>query len=102
VRFLGGAAPAAHVRAALAAGGVVHRILEALTRGDPEAAAVVASNLDLVALGTVADVVPLRGENRILTWHGLARMRETPRPAWPALAEACPASAGVPLSATAL
>lgn len=31
--------------------------------------------LDLVALGTVADVVPLDANNRILTWQGLCRIR---------------------------
>ncbi|MBM3271388.1 MAG: single-stranded-DNA-specific exonuclease RecJ [Candidatus Sericytochromatia bacterium] len=31
--------------------------------------------LDLVALGTVADVVPLTGVNRALVWAGLSRMR---------------------------
>ncbi|HEA5476791.1 TPA: single-stranded-DNA-specific exonuclease RecJ [Salmonella enterica subsp. enterica] len=31
--------------------------------------------LDLVALGTVADVVPLDANNRILTWRGLSRIR---------------------------
>ena len=31
--------------------------------------------LDLVALGTVADVVPLDANNRILTWQGLNRIR---------------------------
>ena len=36
-------------------------------------------SLDLAALGTVADVVPLWGENRILTYHGLLVMNEKPR-----------------------
>lgn len=31
--------------------------------------------LDLVVLGTVADVVPLDANNRILTWQGLSRIR---------------------------
>ncbi|MBZ4306718.1 DHH family phosphoesterase, partial [Mycobacterium tuberculosis] len=31
--------------------------------------------LDLVALGTVADVVPLDANNRSLTWQGLSRIR---------------------------
>ncbi len=34
-----------------------------------------AQYLDLVALGTVADVVPLDANNRILTWQGLSRIR---------------------------
>ncbi|EIQ5886437.1 single-stranded-DNA-specific exonuclease RecJ [Salmonella enterica] len=34
-----------------------------------------AALLDLVALGTVADVVPLDANNRILTWQGLSRIR---------------------------
>ena len=36
--------------------------------------------LDLVALGTIADLVPLTGENRILVSHGLERLNTTQRP----------------------
>jgi single-stranded-DNA-specific exonuclease len=36
--------------------------------------------LDFVALGTIADLVPLQGENRILVSAGLKRLAETPRP----------------------
>ncbi|MDX2187877.1 MAG: single-stranded-DNA-specific exonuclease RecJ [Opitutaceae bacterium] len=36
--------------------------------------------LDLVALGTVADLVPLRGENRILARQGLRTLQTTVRP----------------------
>lgn len=35
--------------------------------------------LDLVALGTVADMVPLRGDNRILVKEGIHEIRERPR-----------------------
>lgn len=34
--------------------------------------------LGLVALGTIADVVPLVGENRVLTHYGLGRIRSSP------------------------
>ncbi len=35
--------------------------------------------LDIVALGTVGDVAPLTGENRVLVKHGLAALRQTKR-----------------------
>ncbi|MCB9565261.1 MAG: DHH family phosphoesterase, partial [Kofleriaceae bacterium] len=41
--------------------------------------------LDLVALGTVADLVPLRGENRILARFGIERLASGPRPGVAAL-----------------
>lgn len=44
-------------------------------------------HLDLVALGTVADLVPLTGENRILARHGLGIIRESKRPGLRALME---------------
>jgi single-stranded-DNA-specific exonuclease len=42
-----------------------------VTRSEPN----LADLLDLVALGTVADVVPLDANNRILVWQGLSRIR---------------------------
>jgi single-stranded-DNA-specific exonuclease len=43
--------------------------------------------LDFVALGTVADVVPLRDENRVLVAHGLRALEHTERPGLRALKE---------------
>jgi single-stranded-DNA-specific exonuclease len=51
----------------------------------PEGAEV---DLDLVALATVADVVPLVGENRALVRKGLAEIRRAQRPGIKALLEA--------------
>lgn len=43
--------------------------------------------LDLVALGTVADLVPLTGENRIFSWFGLRHMQARKRVGLRALSE---------------
>lgn len=43
------------------------------------------SFLDFVALGTIADVVPLEQNNRILASHGLSKMSESRRPGIAAL-----------------
>lgn len=44
-------------------------------------------SLDLAAMGTVADVVPLVDENRIIVYHGLQIMNIAPRPAVKAMVE---------------
>lgn len=49
---------------------------------------------DLVAVGTIADVVPLIEENRVLTAIGLGRLRSTPRPGLAALLEVAGGRAG--------
>ncbi len=53
--------------------------------GDPTPEPVVEVDLDLVALATVADLVPLVGENRALVRRGLAEMRLAQRPGLRAL-----------------
>ncbi len=55
--------------------GLAYKIAQALAACLPEAQVSVENWLDLVALGTVADVVPLRGENRELVRRGLHLMR---------------------------
>jgi len=41
--------------------------------------------LDLVALGTIADVVPLTGQNRIYVYYGLQKLEQSRRPGITAL-----------------
>jgi single-stranded-DNA-specific exonuclease len=64
----------------LCATGVAHKLAAALA--GPERAA---ADLDLVALATVADLVPLRGENRAMVRRGLAAARLGRRPGLRAL-----------------
>lgn len=56
--------------------------------------------LDLACLGTVADVVPLTGTNRLLVRHGLEELANTSRPGLKALCEK--ASVQAPISTTAV
>lgn len=53
--------------------------------------------LDLAALATVADIVPLQGENRIIVREGLSRIASTARPGLKALIRSV--GLGLPLSA---
>lgn len=62
--------------AELAGVGVAFKLACALA-GDGQQRAVLEQYADLVALGTVADVMPLVGENRIIVAAGLRRMAET-------------------------
>jgi single-stranded-DNA-specific exonuclease len=64
---------------ALCGTAVAHKLAEAL------GAATVEEDLELVALATVADLVPLTGENRRLVREGLAAMAGTGRPGLAAL-----------------
>jgi single-stranded-DNA-specific exonuclease len=69
---------------------LVHALVKRMREGGIEAAAVmdVRAQLDLVALGTIADLVPLVGENRMLVAAGLERLNATTRPGLIALKKA--------------
>jgi single-stranded-DNA-specific exonuclease len=68
----------------LAGVGVTFKLVEAILRGrgGRERAH---EFLDVVALGTIADVVPLVGENRVLARAGLQRLHHSSRPGLRAL-----------------
>jgi single-stranded-DNA-specific exonuclease len=63
---------------------------------------VVESFLKLVAIGTVADVVPLMGENRIIVKHGLKGLGEVRNPGLRALLDVAGFSGGRVPSATSV
>ena len=60
---------------------LVHGIVKILRdQGNEEALQIQLKDyLDLVAMGTIADLVPLRDENRILVRHGLSKLRQSNR-----------------------
>src|SRR5436309_1392672 len=62
--------------------GVVYKLGQALLGTESEA---LARHLDLVAVATVADVVPLVGENRSLAIAGLRTLARTQKPGLQAL-----------------
>lgn len=74
----------------LCAAGIAYKIAAALLeRRTPSQPGILADNfLDLVALGTVADLAPLRGENRAMVYTGLKQLNANPRPGVAALLRA--------------
>lgn len=77
---------------------LAHALLKQLREaGEPAAMKYdLRQHLDLAALGTIADLVPLKGENRILASAGLERLTQTQRPGLVALklAAKCPPAIG--------
>ena len=70
--------PGSYPYLGLSGAGVAYKLLQGLCERragavDPE------ELLDLVAIGTIADLAPLDGENRYLVAQGLDRMRRRPR-----------------------
>lgn len=64
-----------------------HALFKQARVGEGSAKEFLRARMDLVALGTIADVVPLLGENRVLVRHGLAALMATTRPGLKALME---------------
>ena len=64
----------------LAAVGVAFKLALALTRAVGGNENQIFGMLDLVALATIADIAPLRGENRVLVRYGLKLLNEANRP----------------------
>ncbi|MDQ5852511.1 MAG: single-stranded-DNA-specific exonuclease RecJ, partial [Chloroflexota bacterium] len=72
----------------LAGVGVAFKLVQALVRAGLKSPSLkVRQILDIVALGTVTDMAPLDGENRVLVKHGLQSLNATQRPGLQALIE---------------
>jgi single-stranded-DNA-specific exonuclease len=69
----------------LCATAVAYKLAQALLEAGGRDATRLTRDLDLVALATVADVVPLRGENRTLVRRGLRALAGTAKPGLRAL-----------------
>jgi len=69
----------------LAAVGVAYKLALALCEALGASPALAQRQLDLVALATIADVAPLRGENRVLVRYGLRLLADTTHPGLRAL-----------------
>jgi single-stranded-DNA-specific exonuclease len=60
--------------------GVSFKLAQALYRALAQDETELEEHLDLVALGTAADIVPLTGENRIVTKYGLRQIERSNKP----------------------
>jgi single-stranded-DNA-specific exonuclease len=72
----------------LAAVGVAYKLALALCDAFGVSPRIAHEQLDLVALATIADVAPLRGENRVLVRYGLKLLNDTTHPGLRALVRA--------------
>lgn len=81
-------ADAGYPEKGLCTAGLAFKVIQALTGN------LKTDGLDLVALGTIADVSPLTGENRFLVKEGLKQLTEGRRPGIRALKEAAGLSEG--------
>ena len=82
----------------LAGVGVAFKLICALENADSDELLEYYS--DIVALGTIADVMPLTGENRVIVRHGLERIAQTDNPGIAALLEVA-GLAGKPITGEA-
>jgi single-stranded-DNA-specific exonuclease len=79
--------------------GIAYKLVQALVRRGLRSGLRGRELLDVVALGTVADMGPLTGENRVLVKAGLESLNETRRPGLRALVDAAGLAAGAIKSA---
>jgi single-stranded-DNA-specific exonuclease len=83
----------------LCGAGVAFKLIQALLADHPKRAAYLESFLKLVAIATVADVVPLTGENRVIVKRGLEGLRDVRNPGLRALLDISDLAQGVAPSA---
>lgn len=83
----------------LCGAGVAFKLIQALLVNHPKRAAFLESFLKLVAIATVADVVPLTGENRVMVKRGLEGLRDVRNPGLRALLDISDLAPGVVPSA---
>lgn len=83
----------------LAGVGLAFKVAQALI---PDDTPFLKSLLDLVALGTVVDIAPLTGENRVLSRLGLEELNKRERPGIRALCTASGLTEGKPLTGRSL
>ena len=90
----------------LSAAGLVFKFLHGLIKfrrelSDPIAERIRLSDIiDLAGMGTIADLVPLHGENRIIAWYGLRHLSSNKRTGIVALLEASRMVAGQSLKSS--
>lgn len=65
--------------------GIGFKLVQAIAKHHEIPFSTIEQYLDLVALSIAADIVPITGENRVLTYHGLKRINSAPREGFKAI-----------------
>jgi len=61
----------------LAGVGVAFKLIQALSKALSLDSSAYIKYIDIVAFGTIADIVPLQDENRVITYNGMLKMQST-------------------------
>ena len=69
--------------------GVGFKLMQAFARSNGLPQAPLDAMLDLVAVSIAADIVPMIGENRVMTYHGLRRLNTNPNMGLRAIMKIC-------------
>jgi single-stranded-DNA-specific exonuclease len=69
----------------LSGAGVAFKVAQLLLAAEPDGAATALALADLAAIGSIADVVPIAGENRSIVRLGMRLLEDAPRPGLAAL-----------------
>ena len=65
--------------------GVGFKLMQAMCKSEGWDEELLLQQLDLTAISICADIVPMTGENRVMTYHGLKLINKNPRPGIDAL-----------------
>ncbi len=82
----------------LSAAGIGFKLIQGFAAFNDMPFSKVLNQLDLVAISIAADIVPIKGENRVLAYYGLRKLNSRPRPGLKSLIQSSPLNRDLSIS----